>query len=348
MKGLLRLSLEELCRSIGGTVVGDGRVVITGVNSLEAAGPGDISFFSDRRYRKRLEKTKATAVIVRERSPFFEGSQILAPNPALAFARAAALFAQKAFAFHPKNQQSYIHESCRLGQNISMYPMVYVGKDAVIGDDAVLFPGVFIGDRVRIGARTILFPNVTILQDCVVGNDVTIHAGSVIGSDGFGYARDGAVSVKIPQMGYVQIDDDVEIGANNCIDRATFGKTWLMSGVKTDNLVHVAHNVVIGENTVVLAQTAFSGSVSVGSGVIVGGQVGVADHLTIGDGAMIAGRSGVARSVAPGEIVSGSPAIPHQTWLKSSLLVARLPQMNDRLRQVERRLAEMDRRSRKE
>jgi UDP-3-O-[3-hydroxymyristoyl] glucosamine N-acyltransferase len=323
-------------------------VEITGVNSLESAGPGDISFFSDRRYRKRLEKTGATAVIVREKSPFFAGSQILSPNPALAFARAAGLFARKVPAFRANAQQSYIHERARLGQNLSIYPMVYVGEDAVIGDHAVLFPGVFIGDRVRIGERTTLFPNVAILQDCVVGNDVTIHAGSVIGSDGFGYARDGTVSVKIPQMGYVQIDDDVEIGANNCIDRATFGKTWLMRGVKTDNLVHVAHNVVIGENTVVLAQAAFSGSVSVGSGVIVGGQVGVADHLTLGDGAMIAGRSGVARSVAPGEIVSGSPAIPHQTWLKSSSLVSRLPQMHDRLRQVERRLAELDRRSRKE
>jgi UDP-3-O-[3-hydroxymyristoyl] glucosamine N-acyltransferase len=348
MKGLLRLPLEELCRSIGGTVVGDGRALITGVNSLEAAGPGDISFFSDRRYRKRLERTNATAVIVRERIPFFNGPQVLVANPSLAFARAAGLFAQKASAFHAKNKQSYVHESCRLGHNISISPMVYVGENAVMGDDVVLYPGVFIGERVRIGDRSTLSPNVAVLQDCIVGNDVVIHAGSVIGSDGFGYARDGSVSVKMPQMGYVQIDDNVEIGANNCIDRATFGKTWLMRGVKTDNLVHVAHNVVIGENTVVLAQAAFSGSVNVGAGVLVGGQVGVADHVTIGDGAMIAGRSGVAKSVAAGAIVSGSPAIPHQTWLKSSRLVARLPQLNDRLRQVERRLEELDRRLRKE
>jgi UDP-3-O-[3-hydroxymyristoyl] glucosamine N-acyltransferase len=348
MGGQPRYPLGEISRAIGGTVMGDAHVVITGVNSLEAAGPGDISYFSDRRYRKGLEKTKATAIIAREVSPVFKGPQILSPDPALAFARAAGLFAGRVPAFRGTSEQACVQGSSRLGRNVSIYPMVYVGEDAVIGDDTVLFPGVFIGDRVKIGARTILLPNVAILQDCVVGSDVVIHAGTVIGSDGFGYARDGAVSVKIPQMGYVQIDDDVEIGANNCIDRAAFGKTWLMRGVKTDNLVHVAHNVVIGENTIVLAQAAFSGSVSVGSGVIVGGQVGVADHLTIGDGAMIAGRSGLAKSVGPGEVVSGSPAIPHKTWLKSSSLVARLPEMNDRLRQVERRLAELDRRLGKE
>jgi UDP-3-O-[3-hydroxymyristoyl] glucosamine N-acyltransferase len=348
MNDLLKLPLEELCRSVGGTVVGDGGVLITGVNSLEAAGPGDISFFSDRRYRSRLEKTRATAVIVREATPFFNGSQVLVANPPLAFARVAGLFARKASTIHATNQHCYVHESCRLGRNVSISPMVYVGENVVIGDDTVLYPGVFIGARVTIGDRSTLFPNVAILEGCVVGNDVVIHAGSVIGSDGFGYARDGTVSVKMPQMGYVQIDDNVEIGANNCIDRASFGKTWLMRGVKTDNLVHVAHNVVIGENTLVLAQAAFSGSVTVGAGVIVGGQVGVADHVTIGDGALIAGRSGVAKSVASGAIVSGSPAIPHQIWLKSSKLVARLPQLNDRLRKIERRLEELDSRLRKE
>ena len=159
---------------------------------------------------------------------------------------------------------------------------MYVGKEAVIGDDIVLFAGVFIGDRVKIGNRTVVYPNVSILEDCVIGNDVIIHAGTVIGSDGFGFVQDGTTSVKIPQIGIVQIDDNVEIGANNCIDRAALGKTWIKKGVKTDNLVQVAHNVVIGEDTIVVSQAGIAGSVSIGRQVIIGGQVGISDHVDIG------------------------------------------------------------------
>ena len=220
--------------------------------------------------------------------------------------------------------------------------MVYVGKDSVIGDDTTLFPGVFVGERVKIGKRTLVYPNVSILQDCIIGNDVILHAGTVIGGDGFGFAREGSVPVKIPQIGMVQIDDEVEIGSNNCIDRAALGKTWIQRRVKTDNLVQVAHNVVIGENTVIVAQVGISGSVNIGCDVVIGGQVGIIDHLEIGDRAMSGSQSGVAKSVAPGEVVSGYPAMPHRLFLRTSGLIMKLPKTNSRLRDLERRLEELE------
>ena len=207
-----------------------------------------------------------------------------------------------------------------------------------------LFAGVFIGNRVKIGKRTVVYPNVTILEDCLIGKDVIIHAGTVIGSDGFGFVRDGTNAVKIPQIGIVQIDDNVEIGANNCIDRSALGRTWIKSGVKTDNLVQVAHNVVIGEGTLIVAQAGISGSVSVGRQVIIGGQVGISDHVDIGDRVMIGSQSGIAKSISSGEVVSGTPGMPHRLWLKTSGLIARLPRFNERLRRLEKKAEELEKR----
>jgi UDP-3-O-[3-hydroxymyristoyl] glucosamine N-acyltransferase len=186
------------------------------------------------------------------------------------------------------------------------------------------------------------------LQDCQIGHNVVIHAGTVIGSDGFGFVRDGAVSVKIPQVGTVRIDDDVEIGANSCIDRAAFGKTWIKRGVKTDNFVHVAHNVVIGEDTIVVAQVGISGTVHIGNQVIIGGQVGISDHVEIGDRVMIGSQSGVPKSIPSGKVVSGTPAMPHRLWLKTSAIIKRLPEFNEQLRDLEKRVAEMEKKTSKE
>ena len=220
--------------------------------------------------------------------------------------------------------------------------MVYVGEDAVIGDEVTLFPGVFVGDRVRIGHRTVLYPNVTILERCIIGNDVAIHAGTVIGSDGFGYVRDGSKNVKIPQIGIVQIDDEVEIGANNCVDRAALGTTWIKRGVKTDNLVQIAHNVVVGEDTIIVAQAAIAGSAHIGKEVVLGGQVAISDHVHIHDRAMVGSQSGVAKDVKTGEIVSGSPAMPHRLWLRTSGLLPRLPNFSERLRALEKKMESLE------
>jgi UDP-3-O-[3-hydroxymyristoyl] glucosamine N-acyltransferase len=220
--------------------------------------------------------------------------------------------------------------------------LVYIGEKAVIGDAVILFPGVFVGDQVRIGHRTVIYPNVTILEKCIIGNDVIIHAGTVIGSDGFGYVRDGSKNVKIPQIGIVQIDDEVEIGANNSIDRAALGKTWIKRGVKTDNLVQIAHNVVIGEDTMIVAQAGIAGSACIGKGVVLGGQAGISDHARVEDHAMVGSQAGVAKIVKGGEIVSGTPAMPHRLWLRTSGLITRLPAFSERLRHLEKKVEELE------
>jgi UDP-3-O-[3-hydroxymyristoyl] glucosamine N-acyltransferase len=337
----LEFSLKEIADRVGGEVLGDDQVAITGIASLADACPGQISFFVDPRYREGLRSTRASAIFVAKPSTGFKGSQVIVRNPALAYAKVAALFVSPVSRFSGISEKAFISETAVLGASVSVYPLAYVGERAVIGDHAVLFPGVFVGERVKIGNRTVLFPNVTVLNDCVIGDDVVIHAGTVIGSDGFGFVRDGAVNVKIPQMGIVQIDDYVEIGANNCIDRAALGRTWIKRGVKTDNLVQIAHNVVIGEDTILVAQAAIGGSASIGDQVVIGGQAAIRDHLRVEDRAMIGSQSGVAKSLGPGEIVSGSPAIPHRLWLKTSALIPRLPELLARLRRLEKRLDDL-------
>jgi len=334
--------LKKIAQKVDGKVIGDDCLMITGVNSLDAAQSGEISFFADRRFKKSLEKTEASAVLITEQSDLYNGPQVIVSNTALAFAKVVSLFAPPVPRHPGISERAVVHESSRIGKDVSIYPMVYVGSDTVIGDGTVLFPGVFVGDRVKIGNRSVIYPNVTILEDCLIGNDVILHTGVVIGSDGFGYVRDGSRSVKIPQIGIVQIDDHVEIGANSCIDRAALGGTWLKRGVKIDNLVQVAHNVVIGEDTVVVALTGFSGSVNVGREVVIAGQVGIADHKDIGDQAVIGPRTGIAKNVLPGEVLSGAPAMPHRLWLKTSHLTRRLPEFNGRLRDLEKKMEELE------
>ncbi|MBW1829088.1 MAG: UDP-3-O-(3-hydroxymyristoyl)glucosamine N-acyltransferase, partial [Deltaproteobacteria bacterium] len=235
----MELSLKKIAQEVDGEVIGDAGIIITGVNSLDAAESGELSFFADRRYREALKKTRASAIIVSEETNLYNGPQIIVSNSVLAFAAVTGFFAPSLPRYPGISEKAVVHERCSIGKGASIYPMVYVGEDAVIGDETTLFPGVFIGDRARIGTGTIIFPNVTIQQDCIIGNNVIIHPGAVIGADGFGYVKDGSKSVKVPQIGIVQIDDDVEIGANSCVDRAAQGRTWLKRGVKIDNMVQV-------------------------------------------------------------------------------------------------------------
>jgi UDP-3-O-[3-hydroxymyristoyl] glucosamine N-acyltransferase len=335
-------TLKEIAERVSGEVLGDDRTRITGINSLEQATEGEISFFANSRYREQAAKTKASALLVPQRLESFSGPQVMVPNPSLAYARVAALFAPPV-ARHPGiSDKAYIGKSALLGNHVSVYPFVHVGEGAKIGDEVILFPGVFVGNRARVGNRTILFPNVTVMHDCIIGCDVVIHAGCVIGADGFGFVREGAGNIKIPQLGIVQIDDHVEIGANSCIDRAALGKTWIRSGVKTDNLVQIAHNVWIGEDTVIVAQAAIGGSVQVGKQVVIGGQAAIGDHLEISDRAMIGSQAGVPKSISQGQVVSGSPAMPHRLWLKTSSLITRLPEFFARLRDLEKKLSNLE------
>ena len=344
----MEIPLKRVAQVVAGECIGDENFAVTGINSLDHAGPSELSFFSDRRYSESLKNTKAGALLVSLKSDAFKGPQVVISHVELAYAKIAAIFAIPPTRYPGVSTHAVVGKNCRLGEDVSIFPMVYVGEDAEIDDGAILFPGVFIGERVKIGKRTILYPNVTVLRDCSIGNDVIIHAGTTIGSDGFGFVRDGSTSVKIPQTGTVRIDDQVEIGANNCIDRAAFGKTWIKRGVKTDNLVQIAHNVVIGEDSIIVAQAGISGSAHLGRGVVIGGQVGVIDHAEIGDGAMVASQSGVAKPVPAGGVVSGTPAVSHRLWLKTTAMTARLPQFSDRLRGLEKKVRELENRLREQ
>ena len=338
----MALTLAEIARSVGGEVIGDEKIEINGINSLDEASEGEISFFADRRYEESAKKTKASALLVSQFVDFYKGVQVMVSDPGLAYARVAGLFAPPEPRFSGISQMAFIQKGCTIGQNVSIYPWVYIGEDVVIEDHVTLYPGVFIGDRVKIGEKTVIYPNTSILQDCIIGREVIIHAGTVIGSDGFGFVRDGSMNVKIPQVGMVQIDEQVEIGANNTIDRAAFGKTWIKRGVKTDNLVQIAHNVVIGEDSIVVAQTGISGSTRIGREVVIGGQVGINDHIKIGDRVMIGSQSGVPRSIKDDQVVSGTPALPHKLWLKTTGLISRLPRLYERLRKLEQKVSELE------
>jgi len=335
-------TLRKIADYVGGELIGDPEAIVKSVNSLEGAGPEEISFCAGRRFHEALQKSRARAVLVHEKSELFAGTQIIVTNAELAYARVAWLFAPPVCRHPGISKDAVIHESSRFGEGVSIYPTVYVGVGAFVGEETVLFPGVCIGENVTIGKRCLIYPNVSILRGCILGDDVIIHPGTVIGSDGFGFVRDGATSVKIPQTGIVQIDDQVEIGANNCIDRATFGKTWIKKGVKTDNLVQIGHNVVIGENTIIVSQAGVSGSCTIGRGVLIGGQAGISDHVNIGDGVMIGSQSGIPKSIPAGQVVSGSPMLPHRVWLRSTSLTGRLPELNDRLRSLEKKMKNLE------
>jgi UDP-3-O-[3-hydroxymyristoyl] glucosamine N-acyltransferase len=337
----LAYTLKEIAELVGGAIIGIDEVVIRGINSLAEAKEGEISLYVDRRYEKELKGTKASAVLVAKATDAYRGSQVVVPHPALASARVAQLFSSPHPRFPGISERTVVHETSVIGSNPSIFPLVYVGERARIGNDVILYPGVFVGDRVSIGNKSVIFPNVTILPDCIIGDEVVIRAGTVIGSDGFGFVRDGRRNVRVPQLGIVQIDDHVEIGANNCIDRAAMGKTWIQRGVKTDNLVHIAHNVVVGEDTLIAAQTAIGGSAHIGKEVVIGGQVAISDHIRVEDKAMIGSQSGVAKSLGPGEIVSGSPAMAHRLWLRASGILPRLPDLTERLRKLEKKVEDL-------
>ncbi|MEW5733339.1 MAG: UDP-3-O-(3-hydroxymyristoyl)glucosamine N-acyltransferase [Thermodesulfobacteriota bacterium] len=338
----MEATLAEISRIVGATLRGNPETVITGVAPFDKAGENELTCAANVKFLKRLAETGAGVVIVPEKAPESDRNLLLALNPMVAFARAIAFF-------HPEPAPRGISPRAVIGKNFSCGHDAYIGPGVVIGDNVTvgdrvrLYPNAVLGDFVRLGDDAHIHPNASILNRCIVGSRVVVHAGTVIGSDGFGFAPDGETYVKIPQTGIVRVGDDVEIGANNTIDRATFGETIIGSGVKTDNLVHVAHNCVIGDNTVLVAQVGISGSVTVGRHAILAGQAGITGHIEIGDFAMIGPQAGVAHSVKPCEIVSGSPAIPHRQWLKAANTFSRLPEISRQVAALQRQVAELSR-----
>jgi UDP-3-O-[3-hydroxymyristoyl] glucosamine N-acyltransferase len=336
-------SVSELAQLVKGTIVGNAQLMVTSVSALESATSTQISFFGNPKYKKQLGETKAGAVLVpRDLSAPFGVTYIQVDNPALAFARIGQAFSPPA-SFAPGISNGANVNSIHIDATATIMPNVYVGHEAKIGARCVLFPGVYVGNRAVIGDDTVLKPNVSVMEDCVVGSRCLFHAGVVIGADGFGFAFDIAVPehVKIPQVGIVRIGDDVEIGANSCIDRATTGETVIGPGTKIDNLVQVGHNSTVGKLSILCAQVGLSGSSNLGTGVILAGQVGVAGHLRIGDMAKVGAQAGVMSEVPDGETVLGAPAIPHMDFMRSAALFKKLPEMNREIKELKKQLAEL-------
>ncbi len=323
----------------GGELIGDPALKITGAASLAEATSGEISFFVNRKYVGLLRKTRASAVFV---PPDFAepitAAQIRVSNPAKAFEQVVLKLAPKPIGFAPGvHPTAIVDPGAQLAERVSIQPHAVIEAGAKIGDDTIIGAGTYIGHETVIGAACVIYPRVTIRERTRVGSRVIIHSGAVIGADGFGFEMVDGRHEKIQQLGIVQIDDDVEIGANTTIDRARFGRTWIQQGVKIDNLVQVAHNVVVGKNSVIVAQTGISGSTRVGERVIMGGQVGIVGHLEIGDGTAIGAQSGVSKSV-PGGAWFGSPAVPLEEAKQQIAWIHRLGKLFERVKQIEKKL----------
>jgi UDP-3-O-[3-hydroxymyristoyl] glucosamine N-acyltransferase len=347
--------LSDLARSIGGTLDGDRDPVITGVSGIREAEPGQISFLAHPRYAPYVALTRATALIVGQDGlpGDVDGAEapllIRVDDPYHGFLKALKLFGgdrqPAAPGVHPT---AVLGEGVLLGANVSIGAHVVVERGAVLGDRVALLPGVYVGAEAVLGDDCYLWPNVVVRERCRLGKRVIVHAGAVIGADGFGYVRDGAHQLKVPQVGIVDVGDDVEIGANATIDRATTGVTSIGEGVKIDNLVQVAHNVTIGPHTIVCAQVGISGSTQVGREVTLGGQAGVIGHITIGDRATVAGKAGVTKSVLPEARVSGYPAADHEQALRVQAYARRLPELVRDIRDLKARLEALERELEKE
>ncbi len=335
-------NLKELAELVGGKVIGDERIEVHRVAPIGAAGAGDITFVASPKYLAALKATSASAVIL------FPGVEdpglpaIICRNPYLAFAKVLTHL-----------------QVCR-PEPKGVMPGARVAADAQLGEDVTIHPGCVVGERVQIGKGSILYPNVVVYDDVTIGADCTIHAGAVIregcrlgdrvilqpsviiGSDGFGFAPDGERYFKIPQVGIVDIEDDVEIGSATCVDRAALGVTRIRRGAKIDNLVQIAHNVVIGEDTILVSQVGIAGSTEIGRHCTFGGQAAAAGHLKIGDNVTIGGRGGVTHNLEPNQVLSGLPAMPHKEWLKASMSFAKLPEIRKEVGRLKRQLEELE------
>jgi len=338
----LKKTLRELAELVDGRVEGDPSTEITGVAPLEVAQQGDITYIKSVKYRPLLETTRASAVITPPHVISDKKSLVWAENPQLAFARTLALYHHKPYQATGIHGTACISHTAGMGDDVSIGPFVVIGENVAVGDRVAIHSGVFIGDNSIVGDDSVIYPNVCIYEGTTVGRRVILHSGVVVGSDGFGYVKDGDTHFKIPQVGGVTIGDDVEIGANSTIDRATIGQTVIKRGVKIDNLVQVAHNVAIGENSVIVAQVGIAGSTRVGRNVILAGQVGVADHIEIGDNAIVGAQAGVGKSISPNQVVQGSPSMPHKDFLRSSLLIPRLPHIKRTLDELVRRIKQLE------
>jgi UDP-3-O-[3-hydroxymyristoyl] glucosamine N-acyltransferase len=339
----MKIKVAEIARIVGGRVCGQKETVITGIAGIKRARKGDITFVANKRYENLIKGTKASAVVVSRDVDGFPVTLIQVDNPDLAFAKVADCFIPRTNYYekgvHPS---AFVGEDVTLGRDVSIGPNANLLDGCAIGDGSIICSGAYVGHESVIGENCLIYPNVVVRERVSVGNRCIIHSGTVIGSDGFGFTMVDGKHHKIPQIGTVEIGDDVEIGANVTIDRARFDKTVIKKGTKIDNLVQIAHNVVIGENSIVISLTAVAGSTTIGKNAILAGQVGVDGHLSVGDNVVIASRAGVTKNVPDNVVISGFPAQSHDKELRQEVCVRRLPQAMKRIHELEERIKELE------
>jgi len=334
-------TVSELAEYLGGVVQGNGETRISGLATLESAGPDSLTFLANPKYASKVAETSAGAVLMGPGNERFGRTIIEVANPYLGFAKLLTLFYTTPHKPVGILAGANVSETARISEGASIYPGACIGKNVVIGSGTVIYSGAVLYDNVKIGDDCTIHANAVIRERCRIGNRCVIQPGAVIGSDGFGYAPDGKGYYPIPQIGIVVLEDDVEIGANSCIDRAAIEVTRICRGTKLDNLVQVAHNCRIGEDCMIVSQVGISGSAKIGNHVTLAGQVGVAGHLTIGDNVLVGAQSGVPSSLPANAAYSGTPTMPHKEWLKSAMVVPRLPEIKKTVSALEKRLAEL-------
>jgi UDP-3-O-[3-hydroxymyristoyl] glucosamine N-acyltransferase len=342
----MTFTAQQIAMMAGGKIVGDENVAVGSFGKIEEAKAGELAFLANPKYEDFLYTTGASIVIINESLELKKPVSATLIRVADAYTAFAGLLAKyqeiQTQKLTGRQDPVYVDTSATVGENVYFGAFVYVGKNARIGNNVKLFPQVFVGDNVTISDNTVLHPGVKVYHNCKLGKNVTIHAGTIIGADGFGFApqADGSFK-KVPQIGNVVVEDNVEIGANATIDRGTIGSTLIKSGAKIDNLVQVAHNVEVGPNTVIAAQAGISGSTKLGKNVMIGGQAGIVGHINIGDGARINAQSGVSKSMEAGKAVTGSPAHDYTSALRSQAVSRRLPEMEKKIKELEKQLQEL-------
>ena len=334
-------TLKELAALVGGAVSGSPETRIRAVAGIREAGPGDITFLANARYAADLAASRASAVIVGKTWPS-PISQIVVDDPYYAFCKIVVHF-------HPPRRETpgihptaVVGKGVKMGKDVAVGSHVSIGDVTLLGDRAVVSAGTVIGADVVIGEESLIYPNVTVREGSRIGKRVILHSGVVIGSDGFGFATHEGIHHKIPQIGIVEVQDDVEIGANVTVDRAALGRTIIGRGTKIDNLVQIAHNVETGEHCLIVAQAGISGSTRLGNHVVLAGQVGVVGHLVLGDGVRAGAQSGIAGDAPAGATVSGSPAIAHRDWLRAQVVFAKLPDLHREINRLRKRVAQLE------
>lgn len=334
------MKLRELAERLTCRLEGDGEIEIVRVSGIEDAGPGDLTFVANTKYLAALATTRASAVLLQDEAPAPQIAVLRTADPYLAFARAVGLFAPQWKPQPGVHSMAAIARDAALGRDVSIGAFVSIGEGATVGDRTVVFPNVTIGPGARIGSDCVVHANVSIRERVTIGDRVVLQNGVVVGGDGYGFVRRGdGTHEKIPQVATVIIEDDVELGANTTVDRPAVGETRIKAGTKIDNLVQIAHGVVIGRNVLMAAQVGIAGSTQIGDDVMFGGQVGVGGHLAVGRGVVAVGQSGITNSVDAGKMVAGYPAIDARDWRRAAAVFRRLPELKRRIEELEAKLA---------